>query len=332
MSTSPVFLLLSERSGSNLLRTLLSNHSALSGPVSPHFFYYFDELLYLFGDFRDKANIIKLMKDMIGLANLRLFNWNMNASSDKLYALYEPATFIDCVDLLYKEKAKMEGKPNYVCKENDLFFYAPYFMKKYSTAKYIYLYRDPRDYVASIIKHPEFRMTTYDAVLKWNKEQNQCSKLKNNYGFNALSISYENLVSKTEKTISNVLDFLGLPIEDACFSTDEKKNKELSWNLMWSNLRKPVLKSNFGKFSSELNDQQIAMIETLSIFNMNRLGYQPISNCKWVPDKRFKSRNKKEKKRVRKLSEISNDKRYVERNEYMKLLKRRLSGLDAHNN
>ena len=51
-----IMILASERSGTNLLRTLLGNHNDISAPVAPHFFDAFKETIHLYGD----LNINKL--------------------------------------------------------------------------------------------------------------------------------------------------------------------------------------------------------------------------------------------------------------------------------
>jgi hypothetical protein len=47
-----VIFLASERSGTNLLRTLLGNHPDIDAPVAPHFLDAFNESVGLYGDLK----------------------------------------------------------------------------------------------------------------------------------------------------------------------------------------------------------------------------------------------------------------------------------------
>lgn len=89
---SPLFLLLSERSGSNLPRTLLSNHSQLSGPLAPQYFMTFDHRLKAYGDLREPGNCIALLKNMINLFKLTLYAWQTEGDAAEFYAIHKPAS------------------------------------------------------------------------------------------------------------------------------------------------------------------------------------------------------------------------------------------------
>ncbi|MBK7482140.1 MAG: sulfotransferase [Flavobacteriales bacterium] len=49
--SSPIFLVGSERSGSNLLRSLIGNHSMVEAPTAPHFFDQWSHALWAYGVF-----------------------------------------------------------------------------------------------------------------------------------------------------------------------------------------------------------------------------------------------------------------------------------------
>lgn len=64
-----IIILASERSGTNLLRTLLGNHKHICAPVAPHFFDAFRPNIHLYGDLNKATNAEKLLDHMIRLSN-----------------------------------------------------------------------------------------------------------------------------------------------------------------------------------------------------------------------------------------------------------------------
>ena len=274
MSDAPIFIVGSERSGSNLLRSLVSNHSHIEGPIAPHFLDGFWSLISLYGDLSQRNNGRRLFADMLALANHPYHNWQLNIIFEEMLDQYKPASFLDFFDVLYKEKALQQGKRRYICKSNHVFNYVPALVKRFPDARFIYLCRDPRDHVASWVKNPLFLKTPYDAIVKWNREQNKCRKNMADWPDQFFQVTYENLITSTEKTMTDLLEFFDEPVEPSCFHTDTEKNKQVAWNKYWKNLSKPILKNNMGKYQNLLDMKTLNMIETISRKNMQALGYR----------------------------------------------------------
>lgn len=281
MNDSPIFIIGSERSGSNLLRSLLSNHSHMEGPIAPHFLDGFWKLSSFYGDLRYKENGGRLFADMLELANHPYHNWQLEVKFDGIFDKYHPQSFFDFFDILYKEKALMHGKKRYICKSNHVFNYAPMLMDRFPGAKFIYLYRDPRDHVASWVKNPLFLKTPYDAIRKWNEEQIKCQEIMANGQNRFFSVKYEDLITNTERVMTDLLLSFDEPVEIACFNTDIKRNQQVIWNKYWKNLSKPIIKNNMGKYQKYLNFKSLNMVETISRENMIKLGYRMETKGNW---------------------------------------------------
>ena len=217
------FLLGSERSGSNLLRTLLGNHSNISAPIAPHlgdvFFHRFKHYLPLNDDKRQE-----LIQDIDAYVNHNFNGWEVSLNS-KDESLKSNKSFIEFLDFSFTQKAISEKKNYYFCKDNHNHRYALGILKDIPDSKFIYLYRDPRDQVASWMKTPLFLHSPYDAIQKWKSEQEDILALKYFYQLDMCSIKYEDLVDNPEKEITRVLNFIGVEVEPACFQTN-KDNKE----------------------------------------------------------------------------------------------------------
>jgi hypothetical protein len=285
---APVFIMSSERTGSNLLRTLLSNHSNISAPTAPHFLLFLHHLIPFYGPLEVERNARALFDDMLAIVNHRNYQWDLAPDFDKVFEKYKPQTFLGYFDLFYREDAARKGKGRFACKENNLFDYAFHLADHYDSAKYVYLCRDPRDYVASFMRVPFGFDTPYDAARNWLREQEKCISLIETFGLEALRIRYEDLVGQTAEVMTDLLSFLGEPVEEACFNVDTEKSTHLDWNVYWRNLSKPVLRSNAGKFRSQFDQKTVNMIETMTREFMVKLEYGFDSPADWKRPRFFR--------------------------------------------
>ncbi|UII31665.1 sulfotransferase [Fulvivirga ulvae] len=274
-----IFLLGSERSGSNLLRTLIGNHSKISAPVAPHFCDAFGNAYNYYLPL-SLSNRVMLLKDMELYANHEYNGWNLNMDYDKVCNKYGLNSIVEFAHALYQEKACSEECELYFSKDNHNHKYALAILKDLPDAKFIYLYRDPRDHVASWLRTPLFMHTAYSVITKWKKEQRDILNLHNLYNVDMCFVKYEDLISNTESVMTNVLGYINLKVEEACFNTN-KETKEAKRNPLWKNLDKPILKENKNKYKDKLKGADLNMVETIASHYMSGLKYEPTTNQDW---------------------------------------------------
>lgn len=279
-----IILLSSERSGSNLLRTLLGNHKSISAPVAPHFLSEFYGRREYYGDLRNRKNLKTLIEDMQRLANHSYHDWKLAISWDDIPGHVN--SIITAFNELYLQKAKQEGKLHYCSKENHSFKYVDVLRGELSSVRFVHLVRDPRDYVASWMKKPVYLLTPYDAVLHWKNEQKMVIDAVTTRGLDCMSVKYEDLIENPQSIMTNILDFLGMEIDVNCFSTDPD-NVESKRNPFWKNLSKPIKKNNKNKFVDQLTPQDVYMVETVSKYQMNFFNYETVTKCDWQPHSKF---------------------------------------------
>lgn len=284
---NPVFILSSERSGSNLLRTLLSNHSSLSAPIAPHFLSTFQSFIHYYLPLEDHQNAKKLIDDMLALANHAYYDWGIDLDVDALLDTAQPTQFFDLFHLFYSEYQKEEGKKRFVCKGNDLFDFAFGLLNYYPNAQFIYLIRDPRDYAASFMHVPAVFRTPYAAAANWRKEQERCQAVIELLRLPVFQLTYRELVGNTELAIGNLLRYLDEPIEPACFQVQTEKNEKAARNTYWKNLNKPILSANTGKYRTQFNGREIEMIESTVKEQMLKFGYAFDTPAAWQKPRFF---------------------------------------------
>jgi hypothetical protein len=274
---APIFIMSSERSGSNLLRVLLGNHSNIASPVaaqllstvSPHARYYWP--------FSVRGNARALFDEIRRVVNHEYHAWNLDADFASFFDDGRRYTFMDFVDFFYSECGRREaGKKRVVLKENVVFDYAFELLHYFTDAKFIYLYRDPRDYVASWMRVPLGYESPERAIRTWMNEQIKCEQVINVFGLPCCHVKYEELIADPAGVMSKVLGFVGEAVEEACFSTDPDRNKSVIWNAYWNNLDKPVMKENTGQFRKLFDEETIRWVEHQCKEQMIKLGYEPL--------------------------------------------------------
>lgn len=317
-----IFLLGSERSGSNLIRTLLGNHTQIAAPIAPHLCLSFQRNFKNYKTDEGFNNKIELLEDIQQLVNITFHDWNIEFNKPNESQKLE--SFIDYVHFVYSEYALKHEKSAYFSKDNNNHDFALGILKDIPKAKFIYLYRDPRDQVASWMRTPIHIHTPYVAIRKWKEEQTKILELKDFYKVDMYFLKYENLVDNPEKEMSELLNYLELPIESACFSTNPN-NKEAEKHPLWQNINKPVKKKNYGKYMDVLTRDDVEMIETLTKNIMKELGYESTSNMNWDYGNRFLFRLKELYKREKsqRFNKVLKEKKmqiHVEKKEFMKNL------------
>ncbi len=115
----PITLLVSERSGSNLLRTLFGKHKNICAPVAPHLMSEFYSIRAYYNDLREPGNSFNLLEDMLKIVNHPYHDWNLDLDVKKITG--KAQSIIEARDLIYSEKSRQEGKRHYCSKGIDAF-------------------------------------------------------------------------------------------------------------------------------------------------------------------------------------------------------------------
>ena len=288
----PIFIVSSERSGSNLLRTLLGNHSNICCPRAPHLLKTFSRLHHLYWPGSNTENSIALLDDMISVANFELFDWQLTMSGQEIFERHRPSNLVSCFHAIYATYAQEVETNNFVCKENNLFDFVCQLERFYDSPKFIYLYRDPRDYVASWLKVPMLFKTPFHAAQNWAQEQSICLREFRGFGLPAHFVSYENLISDTPTTMAEILSFVGETVDERCFHVDSEKNKDQAGNPFLKNLSQQVDSRNQKKYRKQLSPSEIEVIETLTKREMVQLGYELESAANWKSSNIFRIENR----------------------------------------
>lgn len=307
MNKSPIYIIGSERSGTNLLQTLISNHKNIDGPLSPHLINTLVDSIRYYGNLNVFENGRRLFSDLLLVANHPFRNWNIKVSYDEFLEQYEPG-FFEMVSFLYDFKLKESKKARYISKELNSHKQIEQILKIYPEAKFIHLIRDPREQVASWMRTPLPFLNPFDAIKHWVQIQDYILNKQAIFPNDIMVIRYEDVVQKTVPTIKKVLTFIGEDLDENCYTTSSKKNTGSDKLKLWENLNKPV-SNDISKHSDILSKRDVQMIETISKSIMLEIGYQTTTKVEWENStieilKRFFKNRQNSRKRTYKGYEL----------------------------
>lgn len=275
-----LFLLSSERSGSNLIRDRLCNYAENLCSVPPvtilRTLGYWEPLM---GPF----SLGSKWRETIGYALRccieRTVPWDFTLSVDDIADDYErnygnQRTIVRLVDLLYGKYAQRKGYTGYFNKEICLFDFAQEIERQLPNARFIHLYRDPRDYVLSQKKRPFGNLSALDLARLWLKECNASLIAKNSNGVHkkTFSVSYEQFIQDEQRVLKQIGDFFGIK------AAAEKRSQNITGgNYKFhelKNVHRRTMRTNFNKYKDEMKVSEIRIVESVCWNTMRFLGYE----------------------------------------------------------
>lgn len=275
---SPILLLSSERSGSNLLRVMMDVHGKVSAPASAQVIKTLLPLISLYGSFGEKAAQV-MAEDMIRILETQLGSWVMPPKVEEILELIEGApTFGKVLMALYATVSKAQGKSEIFIKDNGIIPHASALATLYPKARFVYLVRDPRDVALSWKRSSGHPGGVRDAAKMWAKEQNQAMQflaIQEASSNPVTVIRYEDLVTRPEEVMREALEELGLDFEERMLSFYEREEAQRAAATMsgWANLKEPLLANNCGKYKEGLSGKEIESVEKIAGIPMKQLGY-----------------------------------------------------------
>lgn len=278
MPESPVFIVGTERSGSNLLRLMLNAHPRIAVPHPPHILHYFTPLEPTYGDLAREENLRRLVTDVLRLVRAHIDPWELEIDPEAVVREARPRDLIGVFAACYEQYRTWSGKARWGCKSTFLIEHTARIRRRFPAARLIWLVRDPRDVAASSRRSVFSPCHPWLTAELWRRQQELGLELERELPAEMLlRLGYEELLADPAGQVERLCGFLGEPFEEAMlrfFETPEaRRSGALSES--WRLTARPIQSGNTGRFRRELSAGEIRLVESVAGEPMRRLGYLP---------------------------------------------------------
>lgn len=274
---TPVFMIGTQRSGSNLLRLMLNQLNDLSSPHPPHILDRMYPLLGNYGNLDEIDNFKQLVDDVCRLVELNPVAWEgVVLDREDVLSRCRSHSLVAAFGAVYNVCAEVQNAKTWCCKSLANIKYVNDIEECFEKPKYIYLYRDGRDVALSFKKAVVGEKHIFNIATNWTQTQEIAIHLRERIGSERIfSVSYEQLTAEPEKTARTICDFLGMEYTDNMLEfhkTKEAENASKSSEL-WSNVTKPIDNNNSRKFVKEMSEDDVRIFESVAGHVLDKLGY-----------------------------------------------------------
>ena len=275
-----IFMIGTQRSGSNLLRLMLNELPRIAAPHPPHILQRMMPLAKNYGDLDRRENFAQLVDDVCRLVELNPVPWEgVTLNRLDIQLRCRRHTLMAVCETVYDVMAEAWEARSWCCKSLANIQYLPQIEEHFRSPRYIYLYRDGRDVACSFRKAVVGEKHFYHIAREWAAAQRLALEMRERIGPSRfISISYESLTSEPELTMRLLCKFLGVRFSPSMlefYKSDEAKRAAESSQL-WGNVAKPIMANNTRKFLSEASESDIRIFESVAGDALHALGYQTL--------------------------------------------------------
>lgn len=280
MIFTPVQMIGTQRSGSNLLRLMLNQLDGVSAPHPPHILERFYPLLPAYDDLSVPDNFARLVSDICKLIEFNPVPWSgVNLDPKAIITRCKKPLLTEIFRVIYEMRAESENATIWICKSLVNIRFADQLEKNGVCPLYIHLFRDGRDVALSFKKAIVGEKHMYFVAKQWKEEQEASLKLAAEIGDKrVLRVRYEDLLAHPVKELKKICGFIGAEYNPAAmdYYHSEESHKTAHSGVMWENVEKPVIRNNYNKFRKELSPADIHIFEQVAGDTLEKLGYSRV--------------------------------------------------------
>lgn len=279
---APIFLICSERSGSNLASVIMGAH----GGVYAHPPYHMgrDVLMKLHDAVAGGpgGEAWTLLRDN---AVARVGQYRNPEEAQRLADWFAAQDGIDpraFARFVWQEMPPEAGGKRPFVKENNVHRLLPFLVDCFPDAQFLFQVRDPRDFLASAKARRERWLgnkfgSLREALRVWREDQEGGLAALSLLGPGKVTLlRYEDLLADPEAQLRRVCGFLGLAFDPAMLSFHETEaaSRLAGTHGARENVGRPLITNNAAKYRKALSKSEIRMVETHLGDLMDRFGYE----------------------------------------------------------
>lgn len=275
-----IFMIGTQRSGSNLLRLMLNELPRIAAPHPPHVLQRLMPLVPNYGDLEQRENFAQLAEDVCRLVELNPVSWEgVTLNRLDIQLRCRRHTLMAVYEAIYDVMAEAWKARSWCCKSMANIQYLPQIEEHFRSPRYIYLYRDGRDVACSFRKAVVGEKHFHHIAKEWAAAQRLALGMRERIGPSRFfSLSYESLTGDPELSMRLLCKFLGVRFNASMlefYKSDEAKRAAESSEL-WGNVVKPIMADNTRKFLRDASQEDIRIFESVAADVLGALGYEPL--------------------------------------------------------
>lgn len=267
-----LFLFGMPRSGTKLLRELLNSHEEVFIPVAesnfiPLFFKKYGAVMD-FSKSEIRSNIKKDIEKSLFIFYLKNEH-QFNIDFKFIEKLEKPMLLSEFMSILFLKFCKKQNIKILGDKTPSYIYHTKILKNLFPTAKFIHIYRDPRDIVISMNK--AWGKNIFLAAHEWNETMNYFRTLKES-DINLLEIKYEDLIDDPQTVLNKICEYLNINFSEKLLTPNtkpENRGDAKGFNR--------IKKNNYNKYIDKLTNKDLSTIENILVENLRYYNY-PLVN------------------------------------------------------
>jgi len=268
----PVFIVGSPRSGTTLLRNLLSRHPNLAICGETRFYMDVYQRRWVFGDLNKPSNRLRLVERYLATRRVQQLGVDLDGLKEKL--LREAGSYRDLFQCIMEYHADSQGKARFGEKTPHHAFCTEILSEWYPGAAIIHLVRDPRDVVASLEDMPWASESVVNNALLWRLFNQAARRSSHRPGY--LLVRYEALSAEPERGLRRICDHLSEDYAPCMLSQQVPGGEPYSWP---RSAEGPVTSSRQNQWRSRLPAADVGLVDWIAKRDMPLYGC-PLSGGK----------------------------------------------------
>lgn len=276
MIQAPIFIVGCPRSGTSLLRRCLNQHPRLAICGETHFFTLVWKLAGRLGDLRHLQHRERLVRDFLeAVAYFGYFHHPVDVTRLGERLRSEGASYPLFFQVLLQEFARQQGKVRCGEKTPGNALHLSLILRLFPDSQIVHVVRDPRDVVASLKTVPFASEDVVTNALLWKRHVRAAETYRRHTCY--LRIHYEDLVRTPAPVFDRVCRFLNEPCFDDWAMSFDSPPAHCSW---WrARSFQPIHTARIGRWTSDLTDEQLTLIEWITRREMKAFNYLPSSGA-----------------------------------------------------
>lgn len=267
----PLFVIGMPRSGTKLIRCLLSNHPKIGITDETEFLPYYIGNWNKFGDVQDKDNFHRLYKSILNTTYIMTKSrYGTVIPEQTWYEMCESYDLQGVMEAFIRYYTGGVNDQDFVWGDKSPSYtrYMAEFKKAFPEAKFIHIVRDVRDCCLSAYKARRKNMIRF--AQRWNNNLASINKeISNLPEGDYLEIRYEDLLENPEKTLRKCTDFIGVDFMHE-LTTLEKPAENIHGDAKGITT---IKKDNVGKYKHKMDEKTKLSIEQITVGMLKKYEY-----------------------------------------------------------